>query len=720
MCPSLPRSWLPSLWYVFVPVPSSCHHALTPTFPQVVNTSSAADTTSSEPILEQVANPESPFSPELRESISLYLAPALPGLAVDGPGTDAVGLGFVAFARFFWHLYVPNLPLDPAISLRAQANLDRRQLDGFAQLYAVVERAEKGLTGNGHNLRMSRVGSEVEALQRKLDTAGVVPVTREGNPAMLSGLFRELRSFREQIISDAQLDQLIVDLRKPFSPELASREANLQHSIETLLNRLAIAYGDLEDILGPIRLALCNLKIGFALLLHVCRSAATLGTTSNYFSTLLQHLASFPTVAHTEAIEAVDLPLSIKVGDAPLRPSQATLLQITALSTRLSNHSVFDRDVLQRLTMLYDRLHYLWSADRRHEEEAAIEAASLYRSRADVQQIASDEEQEAAEFALLFPTFDEVMDTDAPATTAAPTNATPSHPKLLQASDQAVLTKLHIGIFGSQRTPFAKSSVSDFDKIRSTSIATLLPGLFDSSDESLDRDSAVYRIRSLVELSQAAAPSSVIDAPERDFYNEPDVYETAKAVPILLALSARLADLIVTWPDQMVLQNLKERTDTILRLSAKSSIAQVLTAIELLLNHTEDWESYASREHSIIIGRTAITNLIVEWRRLELTCWSRLLSTVAAHFDDPASEWWFRFYETTIRGAPGVDSDVDDVPTQTPEEYYRDLVKLLDEFLSTSSIGQYRARLELVLSFANLAAKLGEKSSEIEVSTSGG
>lgn len=504
-------------------------------------------------------------------------------------------------------------------------------------------------------------------------------------------------------------------MKGTWSPEIANRESNLQHSVETLLNRLSLAYGTLGDILGPIRLGLCYLKIGFSLLAHDCQ-VNNLDTTSVQFATLLQHLANFPITAHLEQIESVDLPLSIKVGETPLSPARATLLQITALSSRIANNTMLDRNALHRLTQLYDRLHYLWTADRKHEEEAAREAESLYRAKADVEQIASDEEQEAAEFALLFPTFEEESMNDDPIITKLNGNTPSTTPKLLRPTDQATLTKLHVGIFGTPNKKFISNCQTEFDEMRAAGVTTLLPGLFESSNELLDRDSAAFRIRYLVELSQAASPPAGIESVQKDFYNEPDVKETSKAVPILQALSARLSVIIEHFPDQMVLHNLKERTETILKLSSKSSIAQVLTAIERLLGHTEDWESFASKEHSLVINRTSITNQIVEWRRLELTCWSRLLSTVQDHFGDPVTEWWFRFYETTIRGAPGVDSDSEVTPTQTPEEYYRDLVSLMDSFLNTSSLGQYSARLELVLSFANLAATLGEESSQFEVS----
>lgn len=666
----------------------------------------------SEELCIKLVADRSSFTAAFDESVQLYLLPMLPALS---PTADlaSVGEGFVGYARSLWHLYVPNIPLDPAVGLRAHTKFLGRQVAVVTELYAAFEQSELRTAGNATNIKLDHLRTELSSLQQGLDTAGVLPVSREGDPALLAGLFRELRSFREQIVSDGQLDSLLAEVRAPWTPELASRESNLQYSVETLLRRLNAAYGQLDDILGPVRLSLCCLKIGLSLLLHVSRSTSLDAATSP-FAVLLQDLASFPTVAHTASIQAVDLPLSIKAGaESPLPPSRATLLQVASLVSQLSTNSVFDRNALRRLTQLYDRMHYLWSADRRREEEAAREAESLYKAKTDIQQIASDEELEAQEFALLFPTFEDGTNEDT-APVADPATSNAKVPKLLQPSDQAALAKLHVGLFAGDAA-FASACAADFDLLRGASITTLLPGLFDSMDESLDRASAAYRIRTLVELSQVAAPTTGIEAIQRDFYNEPDVRETAKAVPILLALSARLASLVETWPEQMVLQNLRERCEAVLSLSSKSSVANVLTSIEALLVHTEDWETYASKEHSIVIGRTAITNLIVEWRRLELTCWSRLLSTVQDRFGDPVATWWFRFYETTIRGAPGVDSDSEEAPLQTPAEYYRDLVSLLDSFLATSSLGQFGARLQLVLSFARLAARLGEEGPQIEV-----
>ena len=496
--------------------------------------------------------PTLPLSPAFGEAVERHLASTIPDIVPADASLSAVGEGFVAFARCFWHLYVPSLPLDPAIGLRARTNYLGRQLVVLTNLFAAHERVEAARTNNGESLKLSRVGAEVAALRLELDTVGDVPITREGNPALLSSLFRELRSFQEQIVNDGQLDSLLDAIRVGWTAELASREANLQHSVATLLRRLDIAYVSLVDILAPVRLALCCLKIGFALLAHTCRVESSSGPESAPFALLLRHLTSFPTIAHTVDVESTELPLSIKPSEAPLPPSRATLLQISSLTLRLSTQALFDRSTLHRLTHLYDRMHYLWSVDRRHEEEEALEAASLYRTKTDVQQIASDEEIEAAEFASLFPTFEDASDPDAlPAATPAVPGATATHPRLLRPTDQATLAGLHLNVFGPD---LVVGKPKDFEFLRSSSVATLLPTMFDTLDEQLDRDSAVYRIRTLVELSQSLAPSSAGEQRERDFYTDADVKETAKAVPILLALASRLEGLIELWPDQMVLR----------------------------------------------------------------------------------------------------------------------------------------------------------------------
>ncbi|BGP48616.1 AAA ATPase midasin [Rhodotorula kratochvilovae] len=645
-------------------------------------------------------------SAPLAESAERYLTQALPPLQVDHADLSAVASGFVAFARFLWHLYVPNLPLDPAVGLRAHSNFISRQLAAMSDVLAAVRLDELAVTGNGGNAKLARVQQEVEHLRCQLEQAGVAPVTREGNTALLSALFAELRSFQEQIVSDTQLDSLLVELGKSWSLAASNREANLQRSVDTLLRRLDHAYAESSDIVAPIRLALATFKIGFALLAHVAQAAAQPASHAP-FRKLVQRLTAFPIIEQLPSMHGDELPLSIKAGEAPLHPAQATLLQVAALASSIADETANRSDAIVRLTQLYERLHFLWATDRHHDEEAAEAEASLYKTKIDIQQAQTDEELEAAEFAKLFPTFEDVMadeGADAPSATA------PSKPsRLIQSGDQTLLAQLHASLFAERQDNLASTASSAFNRLRQSGVNTLVPKLYESLDDALDQRSAAYRIRSLVALSQAANPPESVEAPHHDFYNEPNVRETAKVVPILLAFIEHLEAIIAKWPDQMVLHALRDRCRGILNLTSSASIALVLTNLEQLLQHTEDWEKFADREHSISADRNAVIALIVEWRRLELTCWSRLLTTVQDKFGETVSDWWFRFYETAIRGAPGVDREAPVDPEADPDEYYRDLVKLLDSFFHSCSAGQFGARLDLVLSFANFASQLGNR-----------
>ncbi|GAA5872063.1 hypothetical protein JCM8547_003087 [Rhodosporidiobolus lusitaniae] len=648
----------------------------------------------------------------LDESSQRYLVPSLPPLQQPAAALSAVAGGFVAFARFLWHLYVPNLPIDPAVGLRAHSSFLGRQLSAISELLAAVKLDELAITGNEKNVKLERVQQEVDVLRRQLEQAGVAPVSREGNPALLSALFAELRSFQEQIVGDNQLNSLVKELQKPWSTSAENRESNLQRSIDTLLRRLDHAYAETSDILSPIRLSLATLKIGFALLAHISRAAAA-PSSQDAFRTLLHRLVAFPAVAYLPLVHQDELALTLKVGETPLHPAQATLLQVAALTSNIVDETTTTAEAAVRLTQLYERLHYLWATDRRHDEEAAEEAASLYKAKVDSHQVATDEELEAAEFAKLFPAFEDAADKEDGTTSATPAVTGSGKPRLVQPADQHLLAKLHVGLFGKDSHGFATTSTNTLNRLRQSGVRTLLPQLYESLDDALDRDSAVYRVRTLVELSQAVNPPEQVEAPHHDFYNEANVRETAKAVPVLLAFIERLVFLAEKWPDQVVLHSLRERCETILALTADASIALVLTNLEQLLQQSEDWEKFADREHSISTNRDALIALIVEWRRFELKCWSRLLSTVETKFEQSVADWWFRFYETAIRGAPGVDRETETTDEEA-ETFYRDLVALLDSFFKSCSIGQYAARLDLVLSFANYASKLSSRADAVQ------
>ncbi|GAA5875503.1 hypothetical protein JCM3774_003651 [Rhodotorula dairenensis] len=626
------------------------------------------------------------------------------GPALDGPGVAA---GYIAFGQFLWHLYVPNLPLDPAIGAQVQGQYLARRLASVSASLDVIRLDTLASTGNDGNAKAARLQADLEELRRESSSAGSAPIEREIDLALLASLFAELRSFEDQIVSDRLVRSLLSDLTymNGASATAAARVESMRRSIDTLLRRLDHAYGRLSDILTPIRLALSTVKIGFSLLAAHAKTTAAASTDVPY-RRLAERLTSFPSVQAADGIFEEELPLSLKQGEAPLPPAQATLLQVAAVAAAVDRDTHRPDDVVLRLTQLYERMHHLWATDRRHEEEEAEAAASLYKAKVDLHEVKTDEEIEVAEFAELFPAFD---NGDAVASGLPSAAHGSASTRFIQAADQNLLAQLHVGIFGDATSAGDASPARVFDQLRVAGLDRLLPRIYDSLDGSLDVDSAAYRIRALVELTRILKPSEIVEAPHHDFYNAANVPETSKALPVLNALIARLSVLIDKWPEQMVLHGLRDRCCAVLDLTADAPVALVLTNVEQLLQQTEDWEKFADREHSIAADRSALTTLIVDWRRYELACWAQLLSTVETRFGASAHEWWFRLYDTTIRSAPGLDSEVE-TSADGAETYYRDLVSLVNTFLSSSSLGQFGPRLELVLSFARFSQRLGASS----------
>ncbi|KAK7048623.1 midasin [Favolaschia claudopus] len=217
----------------------------------------------------------------------------------------------------------------------------------------------------------------------------------------------------------------------------------------------------------------------------------------------------------------------------------------------------------------YEQAQRLWRIDRAREGEAAAASVSLYRHKVDY----NDER----EFLLLFPQFENIEALAVDGTLAS----------RLESIEVSQLAELHHTL-----------------ALRKNTLETLLHTRFPSLSERLDAESLHFQ------LALIRDPSST-DSQPYNFYAKKAVAE---------------------WPDQMVLQHLVGRCDTVLALDLSSPVAK-----------TADWEIYANRHNTLKDHQSALTNLIVEWRRLELACWKS--------FADGTADWWFHIYDATICGS---------------------------------------------------------------------
>ena len=212
--------------------------------------------------------------------------------------------------------------------------------------------------------------------------------------------------------------------------------------------------------------------------------------------------------------------------------------------------------------------------------------------------------------------------------------------------------------------------------------------------------------------------------------------ETALVVAPVEATRAKILTLLDEWPDHPLLAQLLEICDRVLALPLMGPVKQALTGLELLLARAQTWEEGAASAASLREELARCAELALRWRRRELRTWPRLLARASERHVARANRTWFALHRL-LRPPPrsGVgeeaecekkreeDNTVDaraadertserssgakinyagvDASGLTAEERegLRQVTLALEEYVQASTIGEFRARLDLLWQF---------------------
>ncbi|KAI0916947.1 hypothetical protein AcW2_007206 [Taiwanofungus camphoratus] len=615
------------------------------------------------------------------------LLPALQTLRVSHQSVLAGDLGrcWVALCRFILDLYVPDRPVDPAAMRRYARDFwdeERETVSVQMQLHMKYELRTSGRTANASTHYLSSMLRESEDYKAEEFTRLCPP---RDDIARLHSYWAEVSQFLAQAVSLSKVDSVIESM-KSRDDHAFKREEVIQESLSAFCQRLNTIYPDFVDISGPIQFALLCMKLGLRLIAdEVTRSD---NATSSHAG-IVAALVAFPSVKSAQLLRHEDL--ASQASSCALTSFLANLAGIaleTALGVDVQTH-------LRQIEIVYEQCFGLWLIDRARSEETEHEAQSLYRHRS-MEHEATEAELEEQDFLSIFPQFEDLLEQETP----SPNSSDQRTPALIETGRIAELCELHISLFARESGCLSPVDVSAILlDVRRFLVSTILDTAVGSMPEYLDHDSRAFQIALLHDRLSCIRKGPRTKGKPYNFYQDDNVPEIRKALESLNALRSRLDVLIREWPDQMVLQHLKTRCDTIINLSISSPVPKILSALEQLLLHIEDWEMYANRDNSLKAHQQSLTGLIVEWRRLELASWQDLLRTQARTFADGASDWWFRLYEATVRGVIVAAEEEDQEYPQALLNYLDKLVPLLDEYIALSPIGQYQARLRLLSSF---------------------
>lgn len=597
----------------------------------------------------------------LRNEVHHLLAPTS-----GSPG--ALGRVWVALALLMIDFYVPNLPMDPVAGNQAYVNILHGRLQRLQQEIQLLQIIAKSRTGYDSNLLIERLLRRLSGVELEISAQSHI-VKRDTDAVHLQELFTETHQFQTRVLTSVPAHNLTEAMT--LNPcEAVTIETVLQESIMNFQQRLKAAYSRFSDIIIPLDEWLTRLRFG----LRILRDDRNTPWKSEVTS-LAQSVTTFP-----PAIAA--LKIRANTNTATTRDKEDLII----LRLQAIEHEVLlGINMSQRLTefsMCFDELFRIWVKEQKEKARHDAENASLYRGGVNK----TEDELEEAEFREMFPQYDDVMDENK-------TDTAPEH--RIPRSNPAIVSRIFANLMQTSKT------FSPPDHIFAASFATKwLPSVITQLPMSLDRHSIVWSLRYLQDHMERFLRSPA--AKTYNFYKDVNATQISRVIPILLSLRDRLSLLIDQWPDQMVLQYLRERCDAILNLDVNSPVPRILSALEMLLLQIEDWEQYTYRENTIKEWQSTISSLVVEWRRLELSSWAQLLNHEHLACVEGTAEWWFRIYEATVYGTRAA------VLEGTLDHHLSSLLPLLERFLMSSSVGEYSPRLQLLRSFGKYTSALAK------------
>ena len=602
-----------------------------------------------------------------REIAGKHISRLIQSLTTDEIDTNRdiheAGLAAVQLAATLLRLFVPDKPFDPSLGLVVQRKRHAQRSSELTIKRDAISCFELSFSGQPSNMRY-------ELLQGELRDLGSAPppssVTRPQDPeiASLQGEFTNLinsvlgRDPEKMVNAPSESKQMVKLLRD---------------NVQQLSHRLNTYYRSYDDIAIPVVRLLQLLDLGLFL-------ASSESQETNSAQSLQRVSAKTPFLGGTvypvpEQDYHRQLSTSKHAIGMQFHELQAIGVAASTDSTVISGHA--GRNALRQI---FEQFHGLWKAKLREDQEEEARKTELYRYKGSWE---DSEEVDQNELQQMFPTYDEGSMDETQETNRV-------DPKAISLR----LSSLHAKLFESEDAErvlsvFVKESARLLGSIWSENKTSMSP------IEPQDHLSGVLLLlEDAMNMSAEAQGSGNL----YNFYTDANFEEARKLVSLTLSLQSRFIQILDAWPEHAVLQDVVWCCKEILQFRHNEPVAKFLTKVEKLHSLVHEWQLVASREFSAASHYDEVTNLLIGWRRLELSTWSRLLDMERERCVQEVSSWWFVAYEAIIAA-----------PIQMAEsgehgmgDHIQEVISTLEQFFRSTSIGQFGERLRLVFNFRSL------------------
>uniref|UniRef100_A0AAQ6AJN3 Midasin n=1 Tax=Amphiprion ocellaris TaxID=80972 RepID=A0AAQ6AJN3_AMPOC len=551
-------------------------------------------------------------------------------------------------------------------------------------------------------------------------------------------LFQELQHYRCSIGQTSAVEDLLSHLLKVLHGSSSSKsrssvqallkeEAVWQNSQQRFCQRLLEDYPLYPDVVGPVRTGILQLRHGMRL---VASQVAASLTPVPGLPKLVSCLLAFPSLSPSlpSYLARADFLCSRTCMDVvrslvKLLPQQDTEHVVPQSSTLLLNallyvqcHTLSTGEFSQEAHSLFRHICKAlvneWDEQERRKREREQMEASLYRSRSQLHGSGlTEDEQEERDFRRQFPQFNkDFADITSQPTLEGPADTEPEgeedkpqeESEMGSLSPAAMNTVVQVhqslclgyaqSLWYQSTAPANRSKEHIKALVSSYQIAS--PVMSHSElDQQLTGSELLLSalLQNTVQGSGGADGLAVTSEGPYDFYQQPNMSEARLCLPVLEQLMVAVKQRLEDWPDHPALVQLIVVMERIMAFNLACPLAKFLNGLEILLSKAQDWENNASRTVSLRNELEPVTQLIIQWRKLELNCWSSSLDNAMKRHTEKSTKHWFSVYQLVERYL----------------EEQRNLERLtlssvsstLQAFMEGSTLGEFNTRLAMLLSF---------------------
>lgn len=577
--------------------------------------------------------------------------------------TAQTSAGFIQFFTGCLLLYVPDRPYDPALMPIVERNRHIRRRSELEMKLQALQDFELVFSGQKTSLRSQLVEKRLVELGAEPE----VPIIFRPQISELGQLQGEFNSVIQNIVLRSPNLSMQQSVFREDSAKIQEVEL-LRTNITQAVSRLSQGFQAYEDITKPLIGFLQGLDVGLALSLLTGGPSTPRDHSVRYMCEMIPFLGASPQGFARTTVTELDL-YRLQTFDPRLY-----FLKFSGMAGGVDKEGV--NPLLQRMFEVFHGFYQEWKENLGRDQQHNAASSSLYRYRGGEEE---SNEVDEEDFHTLFPDYTRPSKQDVV-----------SQGLRYDARGQAQrLAGLQRDVF--QSTKSVSEAFLNLLQDASQDIASLWKNNPDRSRCPVPAESLLSAlVLSLDQHKERLLGQAEIDK-HYNFYTDANLSEAHRVIALVQSIQAMFLDLQGAWPEHATLADVLRTSLELLALRHTEPISKILTKAEQLHKYIYEWQVVASKQYTAAGLYDQLTDLLVGWRRLELSTWSRLLDMEDQKCNEDTESWWFVAYEVIIAAPLSMVDAGEDLRMHVEQ-----LFGTLADFMRTTSIGQYAHRLGMI------------------------